>query len=108
MVNGIEVTNLRDIPEETTLLVCGKNKNFKGVVDSNKMVSYGGSIKLRKKNIQKCLFTKTYKWMRDNMLGWAHENEKVELADKVIDIGKQTNAADPPPKPLVGMTDFSS
>jgi|LauGreDrversion4_2_1035121.scaffolds.fasta_scaffold61256_4 hypothetical protein len=45
--------------------------------------------------------------MKDNMLGWANENDKVELNNKVIDFGKQTLAPEAPPKALVGLTEFA-
>ena len=49
--NGVEITNLRDVPDDTTMLICAKSKIFKGIIDTNKVVSYNGSIKLKKKNI---------------------------------------------------------
>jgi hypothetical protein len=42
---------LRDVPHDATMLICAKSKIFKGIIDTNKVVSYNGSIKLKKKNI---------------------------------------------------------
>lgn len=106
--SGQEIDNLREIPPDIAYLVCAKDRNFRGVIDTAKMVPFGGSLKLKKRNIQKCLFTKTYKWMRDNMLEWAEDNERVEVANKFLDLNKQTGAIpDVKPVSAAGVTQFS-
>lgn len=39
-MKGEEVTNLREIPEEAKVLVCSKNKHFRGVINSSKLVDF--------------------------------------------------------------------
>jgi len=39
-IKGDEITNITEIPYEAKILVCCKNKYFKGVINSSKLVSF--------------------------------------------------------------------
>ena len=51
------------------------------------MVTYSGAKVVKRRNIKNCLFNKTYQWMRDKMLYWTNENEKIDGQNKLFDLG---------------------
>ena len=70
LMNGMEISSFNEIPQDCKTLICGFSKNFKGVFDSGKLVTYHGSKLVKNQNIKNCLFNKTYQWARDKMIGW--------------------------------------
>jgi hypothetical protein len=86
LTNGMEITTFTDIPKDCKTLICGLTNNFKGVFDSDKLVTYHGSRHVKNQNIKNCLFNKTYQWARDKMIGWNEGNGKIEGQNKILDL----------------------
>lgn len=95
-MDGAEITSLREIPREEKYLVCCMDRQFMGILDTEKLVSFQGSKLVKRKNIQNCLFNKTYQWMKDKMVNWTEENEKVEGPNKLFEINKHLQSIAPP------------
>ena len=88
LVDGYEINSLREIPSDTKYIVCCMNKNFKGIFDSERIVTYHGAKVVKNNNMKNCLFNKTYQWVRDKMIYWTEANDKVEGQNKILDMHK--------------------
>eukprot|EP00347_Sterkiella_histriomuscorum_P001155 403373116 len=85
-LNGEEISNLHEIPEDVRVCVCSMGKNFKGVINSQKLVSFQDYKLGKDQNIKNHIYHKTQLWIRDKMLQWNQGNEKVDDLNKIIDL----------------------
>lgn len=85
-MNGEEITNLQDIEHDMKILVCSMNKHFKGIINSQKLVSFRDYKLVKNENIKNHLFHKTHQWIRERMHNWNHSNVKLDDKNKLLDI----------------------
>ncbi|CDW74465.1 UNKNOWN [Stylonychia lemnae] len=92
-INGEELNNLIEIPEDVKVCVCSTTKHFKGIINSRKLVSFKNYKAYKDQNIKNHLYHKTYEWIKDKMLDWNKDNSKIDNDNKLLDLNKYNQAA---------------
>ena len=85
-MNGKEITNLSSITEDTKILVCCQDKNFKGVINSSHIVSFAEQKHSRNTNVKNHISHQANDWLKTQISKWTQSNAKLDIKNKLLDL----------------------